>query len=387
MTTYLAAVGDANDPRTWSGIPYHFLLAARDAGLVDEGLPLAYEGAAWRARRLAWNAVRPMLLERPGGFQYSPTFLERLWAPSRGRLAGAAVINTFQLDPPSVVADARIERWWFIDQTLTQLFRDYGDGARIGRRIQRDALRRERAGYHSAHGIIAHSAWAARSLVDDYDVPKDRVHVVVPGANIHPSAYRAWDAAPPPPREPGPLRLVFVGKEWERKGLDRLLRALAEARGRGAEVTLRVLGCPRESLPPNLQAIEGVEWVGFVDKRSDPGRFLRLVSECDAGCLLSRAEAGGMSLREFHALGLPTLATTAGGAPEHAIPEASIPIPVDATASDIADRIADLADSRKRLDDLRARAWTRRHDATWRASVKRILAFWPHPIRGTHHVE
>lgn len=384
MKTFLAAVGDANDPRTWSGIPYHFLLAAREAGLVDEGLPLTYEGPGWRARRLAWNALRPMTLDRPGGFQYSPTFLERLWAPARGRLEGAAVINTFQLDPPSVVADARVERWWFIDQTLTQLLRDYGDGARIGRRIQRDALRREREGYHSARGIIAHSSWAARSLLEDYDVPKERVHVVVPGANVDPGAYHAWDAAP---RAPGPLRLVFVGKEWERKGLDRLLRALAEARARGASATLRVIGCPREALPPELRRVEGVEWTGFIDKRRDPARFLRLVSDSDVGCLLSRAEAGGMSLREFHALGLPTLATTAGGAPEHAIADASVPVPIDATTPEIADRIVELAESEERLDRLRARAWARRHEATWAASVDKILAFWPHAIRGNKHVE
>ncbi|MFQ5567344.1 MAG: hypothetical protein ACE5EU_13405, partial [Paracoccaceae bacterium] len=86
MTTYLAAVGDANNPHTWSGIPYHLLLAGRAAGLFDAGLALDAAGVAWAGRRIGWNLARAVRLERPGGFQYSPAFLERLWRPARDAL-------------------------------------------------------------------------------------------------------------------------------------------------------------------------------------------------------------------------------------------------------------------------------------------------------------
>src|SRR5207248_1430848 len=95
-----------------------------------------------------------------------------------------------------------------------------------------------------------------------------------------------------------PLRLVFVGKEWHRKGLDRLLRALRLARRSGANIMLRVIGCRRELLPQDLRDTDGVEWFGFIDKRTEAGRFLRAVSYCDIGCLLSRAEAAGIAVRE-----------------------------------------------------------------------------------------
>ncbi|MCH8168836.1 MAG: glycosyl transferase family 1, partial [Proteobacteria bacterium] len=77
MTTYLAAVGDANDPLTWSGIPYHLLRAGRGAGLFDAGLALETGGVGWAGRRIGWNLARAPRLERPGGFQYSPAFLAR----------------------------------------------------------------------------------------------------------------------------------------------------------------------------------------------------------------------------------------------------------------------------------------------------------------------
>src|SRR3712207_3669754 len=101
----LAAIGDSNDPRTWSGIPYHFMQAARSQKLINEGLPLAVEGACWQARRMIWNLLRPVTDDRRGGYQYSRSFLERLWSPVLPSLKGNVVINCFQLFPPSVVKD------------------------------------------------------------------------------------------------------------------------------------------------------------------------------------------------------------------------------------------------------------------------------------------
>ncbi len=372
----MAAVGDAEDPATWSGIPYHFLLAARRAGLADAGLRLLPAGAAWRLRRAAWNLTRPLTGDRLGGYQYTVGFLERLWSPERARAARAIVVNCFQLYPPSIVADPSIERWFYVDMTLVQLLDHYGLARTIGRRIARDALRREGEGYRAAAGVVAHSRWAARSVLADHGVDPSRVHVALPGANLDPEAYARWEALASPDAA-GPPRLVFVGKDWRRKGLDRLLAGFALARARGLRASLRVIGCPRESLPADLASIEGVEWLGFIDKRREAGRFLAAVAECDVGCLLSRAEAGGIALREYHALGLAVLGTEAGGAPEHAIPEASKLVPVAADAEAIARSLLELEVDRPRL---RRSARELRRSATWEATIDRFRAFWPHAL-------
>src|SRR6266480_1879134 len=256
---YLAVVGDANSPVTWSGIPYHFLQAGKAKGLFDEGLALSADSREWQARRVSWNLMRLFQGDRRGGYQYSVTFLERLWAPVQHKLSDSVVVNCFQLFAPSVIANQTIEKWFFIDQTLLQLFDHYGLRSSVGRRIAREAIEREREGYHAARGVIAHSSWAAKSLIADYDVPPDRVHVVVPGANLDPAEYARWEIEEEVrhrddiEEKERPLRLVFVGKEWHRKGLDRLLRALRLARRSGANIMLRVIGCRRELLPQDLR--------------------------------------------------------------------------------------------------------------------------------------
>lgn len=382
--TFLAAVGDANSPVTYSGIPYHLLQSAKANGLLDEGLSLSVDGPAWQAHRLGWNLCRVLSGDRRGGYQYSRAFLERLWSPVLPRLKNGVVINCFQLYAPSVVKDRTIEKWFFIDQTLLQLFNYYGQHRFIGRRIAREAFEREREGYHAAAGVIANSEWAAESVVGDYGVPAGRVHVALQGANIDPAEYAGWEAAEGKEgnlragRKERPLRLVFVGKYWKRKGLDRLLKALAIARLSGLKATLSVIGCRREDLPNHLRDVEGVEWMNFIDKRTDAVRFFRTLAGCDIGCLLSRVEAGGIALREYHALGLVVLGPKTGGAPEQMIQDASIMVPPEAADEEVADILLRLEHNSAWFDKLRATAWRKRRLALWDESVKQITSFWPY---------
>jgi glycosyltransferase involved in cell wall biosynthesis len=370
---FVAAVGDSTDPVTWSGIPFHLLQALKETDPSWSGLPLAADGPVWASRRLAWNAQQVMTGDQRGGYQYSTRFLEKLWSPHREEIQDGQVINCFQLYPPSVVEDDSVEKWFFIDQTLEQLFDHYGERQRVGRRIAASALDREAEGYRSATGVIAHSSWAADG-VRSSGVDPGKVYVVVPGASICQQVYRDWeqnDAEQDRVRS-GDLRLVFVGKDPYRKGLDRLLRAVHLARKDGARIKLRVIGCDRTRLQPELRDFAWVEWLGFMSKTTQASEFLRAVASCDVGCLLSRAEAGGISVREFHALGLPVLATASGGTPDHVSPSASWLVVPNAQVSDIARRLVELHDSPDLLEAARGTIWGNRHDFLYSAAVSRI---------------
>lgn len=373
-TTYLAAIGDVNRVDTWSGTPYHLLQAAQPMELIDEGLAFEIFERYRQLRRYAWNLKSVLLSRGRGGYQFSPTCLEELWRPARGRLAGARVINCFQLYPPSVVTDNRIERWYYIDQTLVQYYGDYGLKRDVSDWAAEDSLRREREGYRRAAGLIVHSDWARRSLVRDYGYAPEQIQVVVPGANLDDNSYRDWAAQRETPRvaNDAPLRLVFVGKDGLRKGLDRLLRAFARARAQGAALQLSVLGCPAEDLPPELRALDGVAWLGFVDKQHQPRRFLDLVAGHDVGCLLSRAEAGGMSLREFHALGLAVIGPRVGGSPDHVIPEAAELFAPEDSDEAIAALLLRWSRERREVQRRRENSWARRHEVLWAASVEKL---------------
>ncbi|HMO35216.1 MAG TPA: glycosyltransferase family 4 protein [Gemmatales bacterium] len=263
--------------------------------------------------------------------------------------------------------------------TLKQLFRDYALEKTIGKVILRDALQRELEGYQAAEWVVCHSQWAAESVMREYAIPAAKIRTIVPGANIDFVVFQHWyNTASMHLRQPHePLRLLFIGKYWDRKGLDRLLETLLILQQKTRQVKLQVMGCDRNTLPVHLQNLPDVEWLGFVNKRTDTERFLQITGNADVGCLLSRAEAGGMVLREYHALGLIVMGPDVGGAPEHLFSDAGKAFPPESSAEEIANWIYTLATDYELYRKLRVRAWEKRQRATWETSVKQWREILP----------
>src|SRR5262245_28855607 len=71
---------------------------------------------------------------------------------------------------------------------------------------KRAVTRRALAG---AEAVVTWSHWAAASAVEDYGVDADRVHAIPPGVDVRRLRPFAGE------REPGPLRLLFVGGDFE----------------------------------------------------------------------------------------------------------------------------------------------------------------------------
>ncbi|MDB4466637.1 glycosyltransferase family 4 protein [bacterium] len=117
----------------------------------------------------------------------------------------------------------------------------------------------------------------------------------------------------------GKNRILFLGANWKRKGLDIAIHALkkilpsnpdcalivAGKKGRNADATIA-------ELPQKLGIAESVQFLGPV-KREDLPHLFR---ECDLLTLPSREEALGVAILEALASGLPVAGSDVGGIPE-----------------------------------------------------------------------
>ena len=75
--------------------------------------------------------------------------------------------------------------------------------------------------------------WAADSVVADYGIDRDKVHVVGVGRNHSPApAERDWNSP----------RFLFVGRDWEGKNGRGLLRAFARVKAQIPDAGLDIVG-------------------------------------------------------------------------------------------------------------------------------------------------
>ncbi len=151
--------------------------------------------------------------------------------------------------------------------------------------------------FQSAKQVIAWSASVKRSLEVDYGVDPRQISVIPPGVKLD-----FW--SPGPGRvDQIPLRLLFVGGDFIRKGGDTLLNAFRQLPPGAAELHM-----------VTRQAVEHMPGL-FVYHRMTPNSIaLRdLYRQCDVYILPSRAEAYGIAAVEALACGLPVIASHVGG--------------------------------------------------------------------------
>ena len=374
---YLACVGDATDPDAWSAIPFHLLEAGKQAGLIDVGLPLRTDTRLIKFLRYGWNFRNLLLRRGTGGFQYSSTFQERIWRHHRPA-PGSVVINHFQMFPRSIRKDTSIEKWHYIDGTLHQLVYDYQ--IPVPRATMLRAMAEEKENYQAARGVIAMSRYGANSVIKDYGIDPAKVHVAVPGANISESLYAQYEPLfqEKDQRRIGEeIKFLIIGKDWHRKGIDRLLKAFSIARSRGLNGSLSIVGCNQSDVPAEVRDTPGVTWAGFVSRRSDSERFFKVVTAADIGLLVSRAEFAGIAVREYLAMGMPVIATRAGGCEDMCDPECCRLLDADVTPEAMAELFLSLHNDRQTLERLRSIAAQRRRTRLWRSTVEGIRSFWP----------
>jgi glycosyltransferase involved in cell wall biosynthesis len=187
--------------------------------------------------------------------------------------------------------------------------------------------------FRAARAVVAHSRWAADSVLG-YGIPAERIHVVPFGIDI--------PHIPEPVRDNEKPRIAFVATSMARKGGWRLLRLWQTALRDRATLVLVT--------PEQVPALDGVEVHG--DVRPGDGKLERLLAGADVLVQPGEIDAFGYSILEAMAAWLPVVAVRQAATPELVADGGSgllVPPGDDAALVAALARLVDRADERRAM--------------------------------------
>lgn len=245
----------------------------------------------------------------------------------------------------------------------------YSDAVDLTEPELKAVAERELAVYLRAGAIFPLSERLRRSFIEDFGLPPHRVHAIHAGPNMDVAKIPEVRSEPANGRAP---TILFVGRQFERKGGDVLVSAFRLVRERLPNARLVIMG------PETLPVVEpGISFLGDLDK-NDPAGWSALVdayASADVFCLPTRFEPFGIAFIEAMFFGLPCIGTNAWAVPEMVVNgETGFTVPMNDVAT-LTDRLLRLLTDRELALRMgragRARA---EREFTWLGVVERMMA-------------
>jgi len=364
---------DAADPSVQSGLPEALLTELLHLGHdVERIFPLAvpFPGTEY-AKKLGYRILGQY--HRP---DRNLTYLDALAAQFAERTKdrsfdlvvspGSEVISQLQTSIPIA---------YCADATFANLVDYYWDFTGLSAEYRRQGHEQEAAALAKATLAVFPSEWAARAAIEVHGADPAAVAVIPFGANLGRLNQRQEVFDWIDRRPTSPIRLLFVGRHWTRKGGDVVAAAAMCLRAHGYPVMVDIVGC---DVPGEFRDLPVIRAHGLLHQ-CNPHHMTelrRLYSEAHFVFVPSRAEAYGFTFAEANAFGTPPVAAATGGIPaiiRHGYN--GILLAPNALPSDYADAIAGVFSDRERYRLMCRRAFLEfEARLNWNIFTKKFIA-------------
>ena len=198
-----------------------------------------------------------------------------------------------------------------------RLLRDYPFTQGMSQRTWAEVDLIEQRALCNASLVIYSSRWAMESAICDYGCDPAKVYVLPFGPNLETAPeYRqaVTDRLMEKRWNRDRCRLLFLGRDWERKGGDIALETVTQLNQAGLPAHLTICGC----VPPKQSHISEASEITIIPnldktKPDEVAQLNRLLLDADFLLLPTRADCTPLVFSEASAFGLPVVTTDVGG--------------------------------------------------------------------------
>ena len=304
---------DPDDVRSLSGSVYFVRKALEAAGLdVTIVAPLTYK---WRAFH-EWVRRGYDKLGKEYRVERAPIAVRHFHRQADEALRDLDVDVIFS---PEAIPICRLQDprpvVFHTDATFDGLVDYYAQFTNLPRACLHSGRAIDQAALSRCTLAIYTSEWAAETARTLYDVDPAKLRVVPLGANVTDAPPDDELAQVIANRQSGSCELLFIAREWVRKGGPKALEIVAELARRGRPAQLTIIG-PRRDIPEHLRPI--VRQLGFLSKSipAEAAQWRKAMTDSHFLILPTEAECFSFAAVEACAFAMPVLATRTGGLPE-----------------------------------------------------------------------
>jgi glycosyltransferase involved in cell wall biosynthesis len=367
----LVTLEDPHDPRSWSGIPHSLYRA------LQRRVPqvTVVGGGQLRPRRTPLHSLLraglgggahprwPLWMTEPSLRHYA-TVVEQAIAQHRPdavlSISSQCLARLHTAVPTYMFHDAP---WLAFKQTYAR-WDKLPLGAQQYARREAEAARRTRL-------VFTGSAWSIGEGMRLYGLPRARFAEAHLGANWVPSQAseelvgharaRAESLA-----QGGPLQLLFLGKDWERKGGPLALETATVLHRQGQAVRFHIVGCT-PAIPAEAAAFTTVHGVLDLGQTSSRAQLEQLFFASHFLLVPTQAECFGIAFAESQAFAVPPVSRAIHALPSIVVDgETGILLPHNALAAAYVERIRQIVTVPERYISMAANARARFLDClTW----------------------
>jgi hypothetical protein len=314
-TVGILCPGDATARSTWSGIPSQIVDGLSKRGVevqsidVDPPRPVMRWGSLFAGGTMLGSMARSGTTPTPrrlrGIGSLSPAIAAMRSEVARRRIGESGSVDGYIQVGTGYSVASSVPIVTLEDMTVVQA-REAGSAWQgMSRRAFASRVARQRDAYRRAKACCATTRWAATSIISDYGVHPEKVHVVGIGRNVEPQREATR-------REWGSPRFLFVGREWERKNGPRVLGAFARLRVECPDARLDVVG----GHPPLCADGVVAHGVLALENAGDRARLAALYASATCFVMPSLHEPSAQAYVEASAWGVPSIVTANGGSVE-----------------------------------------------------------------------